>query len=65
MNVWSLWITILAIISIIFWLMWRYTSKIEREAEEEKQWKEMLKNLWETDPQQAQYYQTIFDSKYK
>lgn len=62
---WSVWITISLVVVLIFWWLWRFTSKIEKEEEEEKQWKEFVNNMWETDPQSAYYYQQLFDQKYK
>ena len=49
---------VLGIIILIFWWLWRFSEKIEREEREEHQWNDYLSMLWQNDPQAAMYWST-------
>jgi hypothetical protein len=59
----AFWIAVLATIALIFYLLWRFAEKIEREEEEERRWSEYLTFLWHTDPHQANYWQQVHDQR--
>lgn len=62
MMVWVAWIAILSAIALIFYLLWQYADKIEREEQFEQQWKEFLANQWATNPNQAMYWQQYYEN---
>jgi peptide methionine sulfoxide reductase MsrA len=62
MMVWAAWLSILSAIALIFYLLWRYADKIEREEQFEQQWKDYLTQLWATDPNQAAYMQQYYEN---
>lgn len=61
---WAFWIGALIIISVIFWRLWMYASRIETLEAEERQWLEYLDQMWLTDPYNYQYYQNLFEQKF-
>jgi hypothetical protein len=65
---WALWLTILTIIALIFWWLWRFADRIEQEEAMENQWKQYIASVAQIDPYAAmawqQYYeQTILKRK--
>lgn len=61
---WAFWLGCMSVTAIIFWLLWRYAGKIERLEEEEKEWLDYLEYVWRYEPQNGEYYQRLFESKF-
>jgi hypothetical protein len=63
--VWWFWLGLLVVTSFIFWLLWRFAAKIEREEQEEQGWLTYIEQLQQYDPYEAQRWRLMFDQKFK
>ena len=59
------WALLLGTLTIVFWMLWRFAAKIEREETEEQQWLAYIQQLWQYDPYEAQRWQIMFDQKFR
>jgi len=61
---WAFWIGVIVGISLLFWWLWKFADRIEREEAEEQQWIAWLQQLWQYSPYEAQYWQSVFEEKF-
>jgi hypothetical protein len=59
---WVFWIAALSVIAGIFWVLWRYAEKIEKEEQFEEQWKGFIAQQWEIDPNQGIYWTQYYEN---
>jgi hypothetical protein len=52
-------------IVVIIWLVWRYSSKLERDIEEERQMREYIQQLSFSDPALASQWMMMYNQKFR
>lgn len=60
-----LWLVVLLVVVLIFIWMWRLADRIERAEREELSLREYIASLRQADPNQAMYWQQVYDMKYR
>lgn len=61
---WAFWLSVLGGTIILFWRLWRFAEKIELQELEEQSWLTYIDSLKYSDPEQAMYWQTLFEQKF-
>lgn len=61
---WLFWVSLLVVVTVVFWRLWVLATSIEEAEQEEEMWNEYLKQTWQNNPEWGPYYQQQFEEKF-